>query len=186
MHLDKNLNLITTIDSDESLKYIHTSLIGFETFRQYYLPIAKAFSAIYSEGLGTIASPPIAYLMLEDISNSLNFWDDTNKKVGVKNGLINELIRLSNVIEYTKDGWQSVPFDSVKDQFSEEELIEFLGGVCFFTCTCRMHKRNIQPEVMREATAIWGLQTTLLNSTEWMRSLPKLTETDNSGEMAAQ
>ena len=180
MKIDKHLNLVIPIQTDTGLVYIHSAPISRECFEQYFLVISKTFAAIHAEGLGSLAGPRIAYLMLKEIATQMGKWKD------VEHGLINEITRLSNAVLLTSSGWKSVPMEVVKTELSEDDFRDFQGYAVFFICVSAMHKKAMVEATMAAMSALWDTLITSLDCTEFVKSLPTSTEIENTGENQAQ
>jgi hypothetical protein len=179
--INRALNLVIPIESEKGQIYVHSTPISREVFEQYFLVISKTFAAVFSQGLGAIAGPRIAYLMLKQTSEEMGVWVGPN---GVANGLVNEIVRLSNVFMTGKKGWQSVPFQIAVDKevLDEETISEILGELIFFTCVSMMNKKAQVKPIMDTVNGLWGSLTTSLDTTEYINSLKTLTEVENTGE----
>lgn len=89
MKIARNLNLIIPVRTEKGNGWIHATPISKEVFKEHFFILSKTFSAIFSEGLGVVAGPRIAFLMLERISRDSNIWEGDK---GVRNTLVNEVI----------------------------------------------------------------------------------------------
>jgi len=182
MKINRALNLVIPIESEKGQLYVHSTPISREIFEQYFLVISKTFAAIFSEGLGAIAGTRVAYLMLKQVSENMGIWTGTS---GVKAGLVNEIIRLSNVMIPSEKGWKSIPLHTAieKGMIDSETVAEIEGELVFFTSVSMMNKRNQIASIMDTVNGLWGSQTTLLNVMEYMNSLTTSTEVESFGEM---
>jgi hypothetical protein len=92
MQIDEQLNLIVPVDrANGTTVWIHASPISREVFQKYWLVLSKAFSGMYAEGLGSIAGPRIAALMLRRVAEEMEIGrgiTEWNKPDGVENGLM--------------------------------------------------------------------------------------------------
>lgn len=179
MKINRALNLVIPIDGGG---YVHATPISREVFEQYFLVISKTFANIFSQGLGAIAGPRVAYLMLKKTAEDMGVWSGNN---GVANGLINEIVRLSNVVYPDENGWKTLPLHTavMKEVIDEDTFREIEGELVFFTCVSMMNKRNQVEPIMETVNGLWGSQTSSLNFTEFQNSLMTLTEEGSSGEM---
>lgn len=178
MKIARNMNLVLTVDTEMGSAYLHAAPISKEVYRQHFFILSKTFSAIFSEGLGAVAGPRIAYLMLEKICTDLKCWDG---ETGVKNTLVAEIIRLANLVYPVEGkGWDTVPLDVA----IEREIIdidEAIGELVFFTCVSSINKPPQAKGLMEQVNGMWGSVTTSLNLTEWIASLPTSKRKDSSG-----
>jgi hypothetical protein len=69
--IDKKLNLVVPVAGG----WVHAVPISYAIFEKYFLPISKAFAQVYSEGLGTLAGPRVAHLLLKKIAIEDQVWE---------------------------------------------------------------------------------------------------------------
>lgn len=179
MKISRNMHLIIPVDTEMGTAYIHSAPISKEVYREHFFILSKTFSAIFSEGLGVVAGPRVAYLMLEHICKKGEIWEGTT---GVRNTLVNEIIRLSNLVYPVEGkGWDTKPLEVALDR-EIVELDEVIGELVFFTCVSSINKPAQAQGLMKEVNGMWNSQTTSLSLTDWMRSLPTSKPADSSGE----
>ena len=192
MHIDNKLNVVIEIEDEGGTSYVHAEPISSAVFERYYKAIAKTFAAIHGQGLRAVAGPKIAGLMLREISEADGSWEDGSvdgvKVVGVKNGLLNEIRRLANVLVLKEAKWQTIPLQEAVDKklMNPEDLREVENAIVFFTVYSQMVRRPIRRAVMTAAADVFGAQITSSNCTEFAASLPTSTGTGNTGEKANQ
>lgn len=183
MKIARNMNFVLPVETDMGQGYVHATPISKEVYRQHFYILSKTFSAIFSEGLGVVAGPRVAYLMLEKICQDQGIWDGAS---GVKNTLVNEIIRLSNLVYPVEGkGWDTVPLEVAIDR----EVIdpdEALGELVFFTCVSSINKPHQAKEVMEQVAGMWGSAISSLTLTEWIASLPTSKQPENTGETASK
>ncbi|MGK0739951.1 hypothetical protein ACSFCX_00090 [Yokenella regensburgei] len=179
MKIARNMNFVLPVETDMGKGYVHATPISKEVYREHFYILSKTFSAIFSEGLGVVAGPRVAYLMLEKISQNEKVWDG---ETGVKNTLLNEIIRLSNLVYPVEgNGWDTVPLDvAIKREVIDPD--EALGELVFFTCVSSINKPHQAKEVMNQVAGLWGSAISSSTLTEWIASLPTSTPPASSGE----
>jgi hypothetical protein len=183
MRINKSLNIVIPVDYEKGGQiFVHSTPISREIFEQYFLVVSKTFANIFSQGLGAISGPRVAYLMLKQTATEMGIW---NGETGVQAGLVNEIIRLSNVLIPDKKGWKQLPLHTAvtKGFIDSETLAEIEGELVFFTCVSLMNKKNQVEGIMETVSGLWGSQTTSLGFTEFLNSLTTSTEEGNTGEM---
>ncbi|ENZ0267131.1 hypothetical protein ACGABA_004665 [Escherichia coli] len=181
MKIARNLNLIIPVRTEKGNSWIHATPISKEVFKEHFFILSKTFSAIFSEGLGVVAGPRIACLMLERISSDMNIWDGEK---GVRNTLVNEIIRLANLVYPVEGkGYDTLPLDMAL----ERGIVEFddvAGELIFFTCVSSINSPEQAKGTMDVVNGIWSTQCSSLNLTEWIASLPTLKSAASSGATA--
>jgi hypothetical protein len=184
VRINKQLHLVIPVERDEGgTLYAHSAPVSSDLFDAYWEPVGKAFSAIYSGGFGTIGGPRIAAKMLEKIAKEMGKWDGD---AGVKQGLVAEAHRLTNVLVPGPKGWQTVPFDEArKTVLDRDEVSEIEGAIAFFTVAWLTHRKAEVADVMGGAAAIWGARTVSLDCTAFKDSLPTSSAGANSGATAS-
>ncbi|MDO2449778.1 hypothetical protein [Enterobacter vonholyi] len=179
MKISRNMQLIIPVETEMGNTYIHAAPISKEVYREHFFVLSKTFSAIFSEGLGVVAGPRVAYLMLESICKKDEIWDGAT---GVRNTLVNEIIRLSNLVYPVEGkGWDTKPLEVALER-EIVDLDEVIGELVFFTCVSSINKPAQAKGLMEQVNGMWNSQTSFSNVTDWMRSLPTLKPADNSGE----
>lgn len=185
MRVDEKLNLVIPLyDGEQPYAYAHSMPIGREVFDRYYMVIAKTFSSIYGEGLGSIAAPRIAANLLRDRAKEMGILDGPD---GVQTGLIGEIRRLTNVILPGDDGWTPIPLADAERmaKITSDDVAEVMNAAAFFIVASAMHRRNELSGILGGAARLWSAQVSSLNCTEYAATLPKSTPGGNSTATAA-
>lgn len=181
MKISRNLNLIIPVRTEKGNGWIHATPISKEVFKEHFFILSKTFSAIFSEGLGVVAGPRIAFLMLERISRDSNAWEGDK---GVRNTLVNEVIRLANLVYPVEGkGYDTIPLDMALER-EIIDLDEVAGELIFFTCVSSINSPEQAKGTMDVVNGIWSTQCSSLNLTEWIASLPTLKSAASSGATA--
>ena len=137
MKIDRNLNLVMPIQTAKNgVVYIHSVSISRAVFEQFYLELGKVFSQCFdsvNQAHLVLSAPQLAYPALKSIATKAGNWDGTG---GVKFGLVNEIIRLTNVLVSGEKGWESIPFDTAvkRGVLDEDDEAELLSSLVFFYC----------------------------------------------------
>ncbi|WP_407904129.1 hypothetical protein [Escherichia coli] len=181
MKIARNLNLIIPVWTEKGNGWIHATPISKEVFKEHFFILSKTFSAIFSEGLGVVAGPRIAFLMLERISRDSNIWEGDK---GVRNTLVNEVIRLANLVYPVEGkGYDTIPLDMALER-EIIDLDEVAGELIFFTCVSSINSPEQAKGTMDVVNGIWSTQCSSLNLTEWIASLLTLKSAASSGATA--
>lgn len=180
MKISRSLNLIIPVKTEKGNAYIHATPISKEVFKEHFFILSKTFSAIFSEGLGVVAGPRVAYLMLERIAADMKIWDGEK---GVRNTLVNEIIRLSNLVYPVEGkGWDTQPLEVALER-EIVELDDVIGELVFFTCVSSINTPEQVKEMMLAVSGMWNSRASSLNLMEWIASLPMLKPAASSGAM---
>ena len=181
MKIAKNLNLIIPVRTEKGNGWIHATPISKEVFKEHFFILGKTFSAMFSDGLGVVAGPRIAFLMLERISRDSNAWEGDK---GVRNTLVNEVIRLANLVYPVEGkGYDTIPLDMALER-EIIDLDEVAGELVFFTCVSSINSPEQAKGTMDVVNGIWSTQCSSLSLTEWIASLPTLKPAVSSGATA--
>lgn len=180
--IDRKLNLVIEIDRDDGPLYVHSTPIRIEIFRKYYLPISNCFAEMWSQGPSYIiaSAPRVASLALRQTAENLGVWEGDE---GVENGLMREIRRLTNVTSPGPNGWDVLPMEMAisRGLMTDQEMLEVENAIVFFTvASCMVRAKDLAE--LSSRIGVWGLQTTLLNATEYTASLQTLKPSDNTGE----
>jgi hypothetical protein len=185
MKINRQLHLTQSIETDSGTIHIHSMPISVETWRNYFLILAKTYSQIFSQGLHTISGPIVAGLMLERLARADSVWDGPE---GVQNGLLPEIRRLTNVIVPTGKGWETLPYEEAlrRGLISGDDVEEVEGALVFFICASavlRGPKQRRKLEILLGMVEYqWGARSSLLGLTEFAASLQTLTPDATIGE----
>lgn len=178
--LNRKLNIVMSIETGDGPVHIHSQPISRNVFEDNFLAISRAFTAVYTNGLGPVTGPRVAALLLKQEAQSLGVWDKTQQS------LMAEIYRLTNVAAPGPNGWETMPFDVAKkrDVLTEEEAAEVENCIVYFICASSIHLKAEMAVAMEGLNTLWGAQTTSLNATEYTRSLPTSTQEETTGESA--
>jgi hypothetical protein len=184
MRLNEKLNLVIPIyDADDKISaYAHSTPISREAFEDSFVLISKTFSAIHGEGLGSIAGPRVASLILREVAKRND--DKAGTLTAAALTLMNEIRRLTNVLTPGPNGWTMIPFEEAAKTIDPDDLSEVENAIVFFIVYSAMHKRQTLKDLLTGAAKMWGAQVSSLTPTAFAASLPTSTETVNIGEIA--
>ena len=178
MKINEKMHLVMPIydDDDSVCAYVHSAPISREVFEAHFLLMSKTFAAIHGEGLGDIAGPRVASLVMKRIAARSGEAESATS-------LMNEVRRLTNVETRTKGGWETIPFQEASDKqtISADDLSEVENALVFFTVILAMHRKQVAAELLPGAAKLWGAQISSLDSSAFHASLKISTVTANTG-----
>ncbi len=179
MKIDKKLNIVVPFECDDKVIYFHSIPVAREVFEKYHRPMAQAHARMMSDEVAFTSGPLIAPLELKDASIAIDMWEG---REGVQNGLMNEIKRLTSVFSMTDVGWGNLPLSAALSQHIIDEDIwrEVEGKIVFFTLMSYLTSRKKQDLIQSGMTAYWDVLFTSLMPTEYIASLPILTEIETS------
>lgn len=190
MKIDNKLNLVVPVDSDEgegTEVYFHHSPILRETFVRYHFVMAATFNKLLSNNMQVVGSK-IAAFTLEEVAKELGQWEDDaeRKFIGVQNGLMEEIKRLTNVVVYTPQGWQPIPVaDAIsRDLIAAEDWEEANQRIVFFTLVSNMVTKKIRATLLEIMHESWNTQCVSSKCSAWANSLPMLNEIEDTQKRA--
>lgn len=177
IELKKNLNLVIPVDSAEGTAYVHSTPVPIEVFEDNFLALSKTFANMFAQGLGAIAGPRIAYLMLKQTSQELGVWEKVNRE------FVQEMVRLSNIALPTDQGYKQLPLYTAieKQLIGDDDVRDVMGQLSFFTLVWLLNKPTQVEPIMNVVSGLWESQITSLNFTEFVTSLMTSTEAANTG-----
>ncbi len=207
MKIDKRLNLIVPIYGDAVavldakgapvfddqrqpkmttpvVAHVHSQPLSEEVVDLHFMTLAQTYSAIFSRGLGMVGGPAIAMRLLRTIAMENGVWEDSNGQVGVKNGLVEEIRRLTTVVvPNPTGGWQQVPLQVAVDggNLSTEDRTEVENAIVFFIAASAVLNRSMRRPMLEAAAELWGAHVSSSTSTELASSLGTSTVTGSSG-----
>ena len=177
--LNRKLNLVMDVQIDEETTvHIHSVPVSREVFEDNFLVISKAFTAVYTNGLGPVTGPRVAALLLKQEAEVLGVWPRTQQS------LMAEIYRLTNVIAVGQNGWETMPFDVARKRgiLEDDEASEVENCIVYFTCASSIHLKAEMAVAMEGLNTLWAARTTLSNVTEYMNTLQTLTQEETTGE----
>jgi len=183
--IDRNLNLVMQVQTGRNgLVYIHSASISRSVFEQFYLELGKVFSQCFdsiNQAHLALSAPQLAYPALKSLALKAGNWDGNG---GVKFGLINEIVRLTNVIMSTEKGWETIPFDvAVKREIlDEDEEAETLSSLVFFTAISKVAPKDLKNSFLEMAGALRNWEISSLDCTAFQNGLPIQTNPETTGK----
>jgi hypothetical protein len=177
--LNRKLNIVLKTEGiNGNTIYIHSMPIGISVFKDNYLVISRTFTGIYTNGLGPVTGPKVAKYMLLDQANQLDLKEHTERS------LLLEIRRLTNALILGANGWETVPYSELvkRGMLDEESAEEAENILVYFMCASSVRLRTELDLTFNGLQLLWDAQTTSLNVTEFMRSLPTSTPAENTGE----
>lgn len=182
-----NLRLVFEVETEKhGTCIIHIAPIGRETLGLYFAELGAVFKACYAEDDGArhlaLIGPQIAYMALQSAAEHLGTWDTPS---GVRNGLVNEFIRLSGVAYAgaAGEGWKHLPMASalargVIDQDTQDEI---LSAISFFTAASRVGPKKLTASLLPVIGESLGWEYgSWQSTTEYLASLRTLTPDETS------
>lgn len=169
---------VETADGKKAVHYVYSQPLPSEVFRAYWMVYSKTFAQIYAEGLHMLAGPRIAAHALRDNAAKMGMTDE------VELGVFAQMRRLSYfVLPQEGRGWTQIMLDdAVRGKLiSQEDFEEVENILTFFIVTSAMHRGQERRVILEGAARLWDAQITSSGCSEFIASLPKLTETVSSG-----
>jgi len=171
MKIDRKLNIVIPIETEsKGLIYVHSTPISRDVFEQFYLELGKVFSQCFdsiNQAHLALTAPQLAYPALKTMTIKAGNWEE------VKKGLINEIVRLTNVLVTGEKGWESIPLDLAikREILDEDEESEVLSALTFFTAICRVAPKDLRMSFLEMAGSLRSWELTSLDSTEYLNGL---------------
>ena len=179
MRINEALNLVVPVygDEDHVVGYVHSIPLARATFEANYRLVAATFAAIFDEGLGELAGPRVAALILKEVAQGKRLDPQP---------LLNEIKRLSCFIRPGETGWEQVPLAQAEQGrlISEDDMADVMSAIVFFTVAWAMWPKVKRAMLMAGAARLWGAETSSSQPTEWIASLKTSTEIVSSSATA--
>ena len=174
MRISKKLNLVIPVTTEAHGQiYVHTAPISRDIFEQFYSQLGNVFSQCF-DGIGkahlALSAPQLAYPALKRMATEANNWDGP---AGVKQGLINEIVRLTNVQICGENGWDNLPLDTIikRQMLDEDEESEVLSALVFFMSISLVAPKEMKVAFLEMAGSLRNWQLTPLDSTAYIAGL---------------
>jgi hypothetical protein len=165
--VDRLLNIVIPLSEDGSALKAHSVPISRAVFERYWAVIMRTFN--FAVGTAGPGAPRIASLALRDVAEEMGFWEDragingNPGKPGVKNGLLAEIRRLTNVVAFDGSaGWVALPLDTAVQQgkMDDEQEREVESAAVFFTLASWALNRESREELYKSGAGISGALVT--------------------------
>jgi len=184
MKIDKNLNLVVPVESNEGKAYFHSTPIHREVFQRFHFVMCAAFTKLLQSGM-ELTGAKIAAFTLEEVAKDTGKWEGAN---GVEKGLMGEIERLTNVLVLAEDGWEMLPVGIALSRgfVDEDDWQEAKQRIVFFTLIFAMTRMDVRNDLLMIMNESWQTQTTSLGCSEFITSLPTLTEIEGSQNQEKQ
>lgn len=180
MHISESLNLVVPIYADDETVagYVHSIPISRSAFEANYLLLSATFAAIFNQGLGEMAGPRVAELVLKDAAKARGMDAEP---------LLNEIRRLSCLIQPGKAGWEQIPlYEAIqRKQIGDDDLAEIMGALVFFSAASGTMPRRRARDILPGAAKLWGAEMSSLLPMAWIASLQTSTAIVSSGATKA-
>lgn len=181
MKINRKLNIVIPVVTDNGTAYVHSAPISRDTFEEFYSVLGKVFSQCFDSSNAAhlaLSAPQLAYPALKSIAKESGRWNE------VQFGLVNEIIRLSNVAYPSDAGMQTLPLDTaIKSEILDEDgASEVLSALTFFTAMWWVSPKDLKESFLGMAASLRNWQITSLGITEFIATLPTYKETEPTGK----
>jgi hypothetical protein len=181
MKIDRNLNISFPIETEKGIIYVHSVPISREVFEQFYSELGQVFSQCFNsvnQAHLALSAPQLAYPALKSIAKKAGNWDEVEK------GLVNEIIRLTNVAFAGENGWDTLPLDTAvkRDVLDEDSQAEVLSTLVFFCAISKVAPKEMKKSFLEMAGSLRSWQLTSSNFTQFITGLPTLTTKGSTGK----
>jgi len=174
MKIDKNLNLVVPVESNEGKAYFHSTPIHREVFQRYHFVMCAAFTKLLQSGM-ELTGAKIAAYTLEETAREMNKWEGAT---GIEKGLMEEIARLTNVLILGENGWEMLPVGVALQRgfIEDDDWSEAKQRIVFFTLVSAMTRMAVRNDLLMIMNESWQTQTTSSGCMEFIASLPTLSE----------
>jgi len=208
LRIDRRLNLIVPIYGEEVprrdasgaivmadgepvmdqpvIAHVHSIPLSTDVVDRYFMILGQTYTTIFTQGLGIVGGPPFAMRILKMLATQQKIWEDDPQSglVGVKHGVIDEMIRLTTVAVPEGNGWMGVPLDIAvgRNFITAEDKAEVENAIVFFIVGSATLPLAQRKAVLIAAANASGAQISPLSFTEFTDSLKTSTGIVSSGE----
>ena len=168
--LTKRLNLIITLKRGDALAaQVHVLPLSRAVFDLNYLLLARAFTAMVTEGILPVAGARVAMQVLRSV--------DRSPDQAASTALLAEFRRLSTVFVADDKGYTTLPYETarVRGLLDEDEQAEAEGFIAFFILISAVATKDEAETMIQGMCGLWGTSATRLSATDYAASLTKST-----------
>ena len=188
MKIDRNLNLVLTVETESGDAFVHAVPINTMVFDRYFMTLSKAYIAMNELGALWVAKmgPRMSKRMIKRVAERDGAWDGPD---GVERGFLQEIRRTTNVAVIGDKGWIEIPLQMAIDQgiFTPDDVEEVENAICFFTLVCACETKKSEANLINEQVfGLFGGQLTSSTFTEFRASSQTSTTEGNTGPKVHQ
>lgn len=186
MKITKDTRLSFQIESEKfGAILVYSIPIGRETFELYFAELGAVFKSCYGDDNEArhlaLVGPRIAYSALKAAALAAGTWKTPS---GVESGLVNELVRLTQIAYVAEggEGWKTLPMATAqaREILDEDDVQEVLDSLVFFTAACKAGPRKLVAAMMPVIGESLGWEFSFSTLTEFIASLEKSTQDEPS------
>lgn len=188
--LTKDLRVAFSVQTEaHGTARVYSMPVSRETFEDYFSELGSVFTECMGNDHAkrvVIVGPRIAYAALKRAARAAGTWETPNQPnamTGVKDGLINELIRLTSVsLASEGHGWETLPLSTAvaRGLVDDDTQAEILSSLVFFCAVSKAAPRSLAESLLPLMISSWGWWLGLSSNTEWIASLPTSTPAANT------
>jgi hypothetical protein len=165
--LNRNLHLVTRIESPRGTLHVYSNPVPRVVFEQHFMIMGRAFTSIFNNGLGASA-PKLAAMIIKQEAKFLG-----EEMQG--EALLADIKRSTHVLTPSANGagYEPLPYaEAVRQQLiDEEEAADIEGRICFFTLALRVGSERQIAASMASLRLFWDAETTSLTLSDYLNSL---------------
>lgn len=177
MKIDKNLNLVSTINRDGALPvYIHVMPFPYEVVEEHCFLLGQLFTSFISQ-IGGLGASRVAAMMLR---KKLKQEQELTGRTGPT--IIDDIQRMTTVIYNDGLAWKSSPLDAAFKQkiIDPDEYRDIEGEIVFFIVSSAIQKKELIAPTVGTLIGMFGGQLVSLSATEYRDSLSTPTTDTNT------
>ncbi len=183
MRITKDLKIAFSIESEAAgTVHVYSSPIARAVFEDYFSELGSAFTECFSQSKPervVVAGPQIALPALRNAAINAGTWATApGGRVGVKDGLVEEIKRLTTVsTAVAGKGWESLPLSTAlaRESLDEDDEAAILGVLVFFSAVCRAAPRKMAEALLPVVSSAHKWRLGSFTITEALGSSPTST-----------
>jgi hypothetical protein len=160
MKITKDMKLGFSIETEASgTVLVYSSSISRDTFELYFAELGRVFADCYGNDDDgrhlALVGPQVAYASLKRAAASMGSWGGPS---GVQAGLVNELIRRTQIGVAFESGWKQLPMATAqaREILDEDAAEEVLNSLVFFTAVCKAGPKKLASSLLPVVTESLG------------------------------
>jgi len=163
--INRRLNFVIPLERGG---YVHAEPVDRSVYEEFFMLFGQVYSSVYAQGLGTLAGPKVAGLMLKRLAKISAINIDPLRR--------DMLHKCRAYLPDDKEGYKEYMIENAVKEgvMDDEDMAQVEGFLAFFTALSFLASVKERTALLAQTNGLHGTVSTSLNSTEYTTSLVTL------------